>query len=88
MDIWLFVASRNSKAIADRIYDRIEEACRRLAHFPQLGPVRPEIAEDARAFVIERWLALYRLVDDGAQVVRIVDGSRDLTKLGWVSAGE
>jgi hypothetical protein len=33
--------------------------------------------------VINRWLALYRLVDEGVQVVRIVDGSRDLAKIEW-----
>ncbi len=83
LDIWLYIAPRNSEAVADQVYDRIEDACRRLAHHPQLGPARPEIAEDARVLVIERWLALYRLVDDGAQIVRIVDGSRDLTRIEW-----
>jgi hypothetical protein len=31
--------------------------------------------------VIERWLALYRIEQDGVQIVRIVDGARDLTKI-------
>lgn len=83
LDIWLYVAPRNSETIADQIYDRIEERCSLLKEHPQLGPARTEIAEDVRALVIERWLALYRLVDDGAQVVRIVDGSRDLTQIEW-----
>jgi toxin ParE1/3/4 len=69
--------------MADRIYDRIEEACQILREHPQIGPTRPEVAPDARALVIERWLALYRLTDDGAQIVRIVDGARDLTKIDW-----
>jgi len=83
LDIWLYVAPRSSEAVADQIYDRLEERCQLLTEHPQLGPARPEIAEDARALVIERWLALYRLIDDGAQVVRIVDGSRDLTQIEW-----
>jgi toxin ParE1/3/4 len=81
--IWLYIAPRNSEAAADRVYDRIEEACRQLGHFPQLGPARPEIAADARALVIERWLALYRVVEGGAQVVRIVDSARDLMQVEW-----
>jgi hypothetical protein len=36
---------------------------------PQLGPARPEIAEDAPALVIERWLALRQLTEDGAREV-------------------
>ncbi len=34
---------------------------------------------------IERWLALYRVTDDGAQIVRIVDGARDLAAMEWAS---
>jgi toxin ParE1/3/4 len=82
LDIWLYIAPQNPVA-ADRVFDRIEESCQLLREHPQLGPVRPEIADDARALVIERWLALYRLKEHGVQVVRIIDGSRELTKLEW-----
>jgi len=83
LDIWLYIAPRNSEAVADSIYDRIEQACARLRDYPQRGAARPEIAEGARALVVDRWLALYRQTEDGAQVVRIVDGARDLTKIEW-----
>jgi toxin ParE1/3/4 len=69
--------------IADRVYDAIEKRCRSLWNHPQLGRPRPEIGEGARSLVIERWIALYRIVEDGVQVVRIVDGARDLSKLKW-----
>jgi toxin ParE1/3/4 len=32
---------------------------------------------------MERWLALYRVTDDGAQIVRIIDGARDLVAMEW-----
>ena len=32
---------------------------------------------------VGRWLALYRLIDHGVQVVRNVDGVRDLSRLDW-----
>jgi toxin ParE1/3/4 len=83
LDIWLYVAPQNSEALADAIYDRIEEGCARLAEYPQLGRARPEIAPDARALVIERWLALYRLTEYGVQIVRIIDGARDFTAIEW-----
>jgi toxin ParE1/3/4 len=83
LDIWNYIEPRNSEAVADSIYDRIEHACERLRDYPRLGPARPEIAEDARALVIERWLALYRVTEDGVQIVRIVDQARDLTKIEW-----
>jgi antitoxin ParD1/3/4 len=77
------LALHRNPHVADQVYDRIEKRCRLLRDHPQLGPARPEIGEGARVLVIERWLALYRLVEDGVQVVRIVDGARDLTRLEW-----
>ena len=82
LDIWVYIARQNPAA-ADQIYDRVEENCLLLRDHPQLGPARPEIADEARVLVIERWLAIYRLVEGGVQVVRIIDGARDLTRLEW-----
>ncbi len=52
-----------------------------LAAFPELGPERSDIAAEARMLVIERWIALYRVVEQGVQIVRIVDGTRDWSRL-------
>ena len=86
LDIWLYVAAHNSEAVADRVYDSIEQSCRLLSDHPQLGRARPEIQPEARSLVIERWLALYRVTENGAQIVRIIDAARDLSAIGW-SAG-
>ena len=83
LDIWLYVASHNSEAVADRVYGSIEQSCHLLKDHPRLGRARPEIQPDARSIVIERWLALYRLTEDGAQIVRIIDGARDLSEFKW-----
>lgn len=63
--------------------DVIEDRCNLLRHQRHLGPSRSDLAVDARILTIERWIVLYRLIDDGVQIVRIVDGARDLTKLEW-----
>ena len=83
LDIWFYVASRNSEAVADRVYNTIEQSCRLLKDHPRLGRARPEIQAEARSIVIERWLALYRLTEDGVQIVRIIDGARDLSEIKW-----
>jgi hypothetical protein len=36
-----------------------------------------------RSIVIERWLALYRAAEHGVQIVRILDGGRDLSAIEW-----
>jgi toxin ParE1/3/4 len=83
LEIWEWIAS-DSPAIADRVHDAIKKRCDSLRRHPQLGRPRPEIGDGARSLVIERWIAFYRIVEDGVQVVRIVDGARDLTKLKWL----
>jgi toxin ParE1/3/4 len=80
IDIWAYIAQDNSAA-ADRQLDRIEDACLRLAEFPGLGPARPDIAEGLRYFTLGHYLILYRIVDDGAEIVRVVFGGRNLASL-------
>ncbi len=82
LDIWCNIAARDLSA-ADRAYDRIEASCTVLADHPRIGPARPDIGAGARVLVIAPWLVLYRVVGEGVQVVRIVDGVRDLTRLRW-----
>ena len=77
LEIWLYIAERNPSA-ADRVADVIEQRCQVLRNYPKLGAARPEITEEARALVIERWIVFYREIEGGVQVVRIVDASRDL----------
>ena len=83
LEIWLYVATHNSEAVADRIYESIEQSCRSLSDHPRLGRARPEIQPEARSLVIERWLAMYRVTEHGAQIVRIIDAARDLSAIEW-----
>jgi toxin ParE1/3/4 len=83
LDIWLYVTPRNGEAVADRVYSQIEATCRSLGAHPELGRARPEISNDARSIVSERWLVLYRIDDEVVQIVRIMDGVRDITRINW-----
>lgn len=75
VEIWQFIARDDPRA-ADRQLDRIEAQCQLLASNPRLGRLRPEIADDARAWVVGRYLILYRALDDGVEIVRVVHGAR------------
>jgi toxin ParE1/3/4 len=79
-DIWLHIAQDNPPA-ADRLIDEIAVRVERLEAYPLLGPSRPEIAPDARLLVIGNYVALYRLLDDDIEVVRVVHGARELKRL-------
>jgi toxin ParE1/3/4 len=77
LEIWLYVAQDSARA-ADRLLDRIEAQCRLLTDNPRIEKARPEIAPDARAWIVGRYLVLYRERDDGIEVVRVVHGARDI----------
>jgi toxin ParE1/3/4 len=73
-----------SERVADRVLRRILERCGQLAHDPEVGRRRPDIASDARSLAAERWVTLYRFRSSGGVViVRVVDGRRDLKALHW-----
>jgi toxin ParE1/3/4 len=80
IELWLYIAQDNPGA-ADRLLDEIEDKCLLLAANPRLGPARPDIAPDCRSFPVGRYLILYRLIPDGIEVVRVVQGSRRLEDL-------
>lgn len=52
-----------------------------LADWPGLGPLRPELREGLRSLPFGNYVILYRASDDGVQIVRVVDGHRDLKAL-------
>ena len=80
IELWLYIAQDNPRA-ADRLLNAIEEKCALLADHPQLGPARPDIAEACRYFPVGSYLILYRIIPDGIEVVRVVQGSRRLENL-------
>jgi toxin ParE1/3/4 len=79
--IWLTIAADNPPA-ADRILDRIEAVCQMLAHHPAAGPAREDIAPSLRYFPVSPYLVLYRIVtEQHVEIVRVVDGRRELSSL-------
>ena len=81
LEIWFHIAADKGSHTADHWIDRIEARCRQLAEFPESGPPRPDIADDARMLVIVRWLALYEITKDGVCIMRVVDAARNLGEL-------
>ena len=80
IDLWLYIAQDDPGA-ANRLLDTIEDKIILLADNPRLGPPRPDIAEECRYVLVGRYLILYRIIPDGIEVVRVVQGSRRLENL-------
>jgi toxin ParE1/3/4 len=77
VEIWIDIASANPSA-ANRLFDRLEARVKILEVFQEAGPLRPEIDPAARMLIEPPYLILYRLIPDGAQIVRILHGARNI----------
>lgn len=87
LDIYLTIGLDNPAA-AERIYAAIEAKTELLASHPRLGPRRPEIRSPTRLLVERPYLILYETRPDtdvgpveAVEIVRVIDGRRDLTSL-------
>jgi toxin ParE1/3/4 len=77
----------DNPAAAERLITSIEGKATLLIHHPRLGPRRADIRSGARILLEGPYLILYQThpdTDDGpideVEIVRVVDGRRDLTR--------
>jgi toxin ParE1/3/4 len=87
LNIYFFIGLDNPAA-AERLCTAIETKANALGHFPRLGRRRPEIRPSVRMLVEGPYLILFEThpdTDEGqidqVEIVRVVDGRRDLTNL-------
>ena len=79
-EIWFFIA-QDDPAAADRWLDTLEKKIALLADNPLMGPSRPDIARELRYHPVGNHLLLYRVIQDGIEIVRVVHGARHLLDL-------
>ncbi len=79
-EIWLFIA-RDDPAQADRFLDRIEEQCQIIARNSGIGTLCEELAPSLRRFTLGAYLIFYLEIKGGIQLVRILQGSRNIATL-------
>ena len=80
IDLWVYIAQDNPAA-ADHLLDEFEKKFALLAGLPRLGAARSDIAPGLRHFPMGNYLILYREIDPGIEVVRVVHGARRLSHL-------
>jgi len=77
LEIGRYIARDNIDA-ALRMLDRIDEKCEMLARNPLLGGVWAELGENIRHFTVRPYVIIYRPMDDGIELVRVLHGARDI----------
>lgn len=71
-----------SPAAADEFIDAIRRACEPYARQPLMGEPRTELGPDIRSFTHTRnYIVIYRALDDGIDVLRIIQTARDWQRL-------
>ena len=86
-DIWLGIALENESA-ADRVVDEINEVTLKLVTFPHMGRAADMLRVGARVAVHGDYLVVYRPMDYGIAVLRVVHGAREWTELEYPPAPE
>lgn len=84
-----WIAAEAGRGRADGMLDRIMATAGLLAEHPQLGRERPEIARGLRSFAVWPYVIFYRPLDEGARIMRVLHGHRDMERtLGGSQDGE
>ena len=87
IEIYTYIGCDNLSA-AERIFDKLRARTELLSEFPRLGVRWPEIRPSARMLIEGPYLILYETRPDSdeggidaVEIVRIVDGRRNLKNL-------
>ncbi|MEJ2087281.1 MAG: type II toxin-antitoxin system RelE/ParE family toxin, partial [Gammaproteobacteria bacterium] len=75
-----FIA-RDDPAKALSFVQELRAHCQSLVDIPEAYPIRPELGPGIRVAVHKSYLIIYRLVDEGVLVVRMLHGARQLVRL-------
>jgi toxin ParE1/3/4 len=73
--------SQQNIAAADRFVDRIDKRVLSLALFPDRGALREELGNGLRMLVEGKNLIFYRVVGSKVEILRVIHGARDLSRL-------
>jgi toxin ParE1/3/4 len=73
--------AKDSPANAERFIQRLTEKFVVLGRNPHIGRARPELRSDLRSFPYGAYLILYRIMEEGVEIVRVVHAARNLDDL-------
>ena len=81
MEIWNYIAD-DCTFYANAFVDEVHHHLSLIAEMPGMGRRRPELGAGIRSYPVGSYVLLYRPIEDGISVVRILHTSRDLGDFG------
>lgn len=80
LDLWTFIAA-DSIPSADKLIRDLNNRSQQLLSHPEMSVLREDIAPELRHLSHKNYLILYRIVDEDIEIVRYLNGARDLQAL-------
>ena len=80
-DILRRIADLSNFDQSDRFLTRFSEKLKNIVSFPNLGKPRPEWRTNYRSIVLDDYLIVYRVTEELVEILRVVNGYRDLNEL-------
>jgi toxin ParE1/3/4 len=80
-DIWDYYAGVAGSPTANKLLRDIGDVAATLEEHPFAGRVRDEIRSGLHSFATGPHVIFYRVVDDRPEIVRVLDGRRDLDEI-------
>ena len=77
-DIWNYYMDAAGRHTAEKIVRDITHAVELLRDHPFGGRARAEIRPALRSLAVNPHVLFYRVADDVAEIVRVIDGRRDI----------
>ena len=85
LEIWTYIAEENIGA-ADLVLDYLHDRCLLLSKMPAMGRLREDFAPNLYVIPVgknswrSRYLIFYRPTELGIEVIRILEGHRNITE--------
>ena len=65
----------------ERLLQTFNQKCQQLVNFPNIGREYNNLRPGLRGLPLNGHIILYRIIDDGIEIVRVVNGRRNLKAL-------
>ena len=80
VDILQYIARDKPEAAVSWV-EKIEAKCLLIASQPEMGELRSQLGSDICCNFVERYVVFHRRRDDTVEILRVIPGDRNVTKL-------
>lgn len=79
-DIATYFAENNIEA-GERFFQAFNRKCKQLVSFPNSGKSYADVRYGIRGLSIDNYILFYRILEDGIEILRVINGRRDFSAL-------